>query len=443
MTPHSQLIRILPLLILGLPIHAQEQIVSQRTVAAQLLETADQIIQEVAELRGWPFKRAVNKGVHSDTELRAYLEKKLLEEELGEAKLAQHQWMLTSLGFLPAGMDLAETFLDVLMSQVGGFYDPETNTFFMMEQAAKYGEFMNGTMIAHELTHALDDQYFDLDGLMKEREDQHDAGFAIAAVVEGSATALMTRWTFTHQDMMDPDQMQQMMQQQEEQNRVLLEAPLYFSTLVARYMVGMSFLLEGESTLALMTMQNGVADNLLTAMANVPVSSEQILHPAKYWNADELDLPVTVVNEADLTDQIATTMQATLSAKDTLGELLCAILCRNPEKKLNTLLMMNSNYWTSRAARGWGGDRVYMFTGKRDRGIVWCTWWDSEKDCAEFRSAYRRYYGDRVEYSSANRGRLAIFTYGAARTHTAEILGICEAAATVKGEQEFELSDQG
>jgi len=442
MTPQSQSIQLLTILVLGVPVHAQEEPADQRGIATQLLQTADEIMGEVAELRGWPYKHAVDKGVHSDTELRAFLKKKLLEEELGGGRLEQHQWMLSDLGFLPKGTDLADTILDVLLSQVGGFYDPEQNSFFMMEQAANYGDFLNRTMIAHELTHALDDQYFDLDTLMKAREDEEDAGFAIGAVVEGSATALMTRWAAGHRDLMDPEEMKAMLQQQEEQNRILVEAPLYFATLVARYTVGMSFLLKGDSIASLMAMHDGVAENLRAVMKDVPVSSEQILHPNKYWDPRELDLPVRVVDEEALTTRLATELQADLVAKDTLGELLCAILSRNPDKKLNSQLMMAPSYWTSKGSRGWGGDRVYMFKRAKDRGIVWCTWWDSEKDCAEFRTAYRRYYEKRIQYRAATSGRLAVFTYGSARSHVDRILEICATAATTKGDQAFKLTDQ-
>lgn len=439
MTHFTLATRALPIL-LCLPCIAQEQS-SQREVATKLLETADELMAEVAELRGWDFKRKVDKGVHSADELKAYLKKKLLEEEFGDGKLEQHQWMLSDLGFLPKDMDLADTIINVLLSQVGGFYDPEMNSFFMMEQAADFGEFANRTMIAHELTHALDDQYFDLQSLMEARADEHDAGFAIGAVVEGSATALMTRWQAMHPELLNMEEMQKVMAQQEEQNKVLLEAPLYFSTLIARYMAGMNFLIKGEPITSLMGKPGGIGEELKIALTDVPLSSEQILHPQKYWDAETRDLPVTLVDNDALGGQLADLLSAELVSQDTLGELLCAILARNPKKQLNPMLMMNSSYWTSKGSRGWGGDRVFLLGEGEKRSVVWCTWWDTEKDCEEFRAAYYRYYGDLVEEKVAHHGRLAVFAYGAAREQVDAVLEVCKAAGVVKGDRVFSLMD--
>jgi hypothetical protein len=414
---------------------------TQREVATKLLETADELMVEVAELRGWEFKREVDKGVHSADELKAYLKKKLLEEEFGEGKLEQHQWMLSDLGFLPQGMDLADTIINVLLSQVGGFYDPEMNSFFMMEQAADFGEFANRTMIAHELTHALDDQYFDLQGLMEARQDEHDAGFAIGAVVEGSATALMTRWQAMHPELLNMEEMRKVMAQQEEQNKVLLEAPLYFSTLIARYMAGMNFLIKGEPIPSLMTKAGGIGEELKIALTDVPLSSEQILHPEKYWDAEARDLPVVLADADALGGQLAELLGGEVVSQDTLGELLCGILARNPKKQLNPMLMMNSSYWTSKGSRGWGGDRVFLLGEGDGRSVVWCTWWDTEKDCEEFREAYDKYYGEQVEYGVASHGRLAVFTYGGAKERSAEVLEICKQAKAAKGDVAFSLLD--
>lgn len=410
----------------------------------QLIRTADEVMAEVEELRGKKFKRPVKKGVHTQKQLSAFIKKKLFEEELGEGKLEAYQWMLADMGFIPKDMDLAQTIVEVLLSQVGGFYDPDRESFFMLEKAANYGESVNRMMIAHELTHALDDQYYGLNALMKARQDEHDASFAIGSVVEGSATALMTRWAqrFGMKKYNMLAEMKEAAKREAEQAEVLLAAPRYFATLVARYLVGMHFLTKGKGQLALARMENGVARNAHRAFTAVPVSSEQILHPEKYWDPAKRDLPVKIANHEVFEGHVARELAAQIVERDTLGEIHVALLARKPGKKLNMGLMTQARYWTNRAARGWGGDRVLLVKRAAARGIVWFTFWDTEKDAGEFELAYTKFHGRAIGFGHARRGRLAVFTYGFARGHEVQLLDLAgRRAELVAGEKSFSLTD--
>ncbi len=250
-----------------------------RATAEKMLESATAVEREVAELVGRPFKTAVKKAVMTKDELRKELAR-MLEKEFGKGKRERLEAWLRGLGLMSGERDVEQTMTDVLLSQIGGFYDPERQQFFMMVESAAYGDLVNRMMIAHELCHALDDQYVDLASLIRPggQEPTEDQNYVIGGVVEGSATALMFRWMARAMtDRSALEDAAKMAEQQKDQMEVLLAAPPYFTLLAANYMVGQHFMTKGKGMTALMS---GAADgNVVTEVAKaMPRSSEQLLH---------------------------------------------------------------------------------------------------------------------------------------------------------------------
>ena len=400
---------------------------SDTALVRKMLETADAVQTEVGNLRGRKFKHGVKKAVRTEKQLRAFLEKEIFEEELGHGKLERNQWMLQTVGLIPKGMDLGKTILDVLLNQIGGFYDPKQNSFFMMEKTARMGDFLNRVMISHELTHALDDQYHDLTAIMKKASKTEDGSFAIGAVVEGSATALMTRWSAKNISSAGRKGLMAQMKAEQERSKAFFEAPPYFWTLAAKYVMGMRFLAGGGNMIQiakkLLSMPKGVAKQVDQALTNPPQSSEQILHPEKYWDPKKLDLPIKITNRKEVKEAILKELGGgEILGEETLGEILCAILARPANKKLNPMLMNSSTFWTNRAAMGWGGDRLFMVKNKEGKkGIIWVTTWDSAKDAAEFAKAYKKYHAKTPTFQLAENGRMVVLTFGCAMTHAKQL----------------------
>ena len=364
-----------------------------------LIDTADEVGKEVEALRKSKFKQAVKKGVYTEAELRKYLEKKAFEEEYGGGKLEKSQAFLRLSGLIPPTCDLKQTFLDVLLNQVGGFYDPDTKAFYMLKrQGADYGPLLTRTMIAHELTHALDDQYFDLARVMKALERTEDWSLAVQSVTEGSATALMFQYMTQAQQSgkYDTDDLKKVAEQEAERGKVLFEAPPYFATLAATYTCGMNFLLKGKGMMALMQEEGAqVGERVRDCIRDLPRSTEQILHPAKYWDKAQRDDPIEV--QDDVAAGLVARSGRTILHKDTLGEMLCALLTHSKKWKLDANRMAASAFWTNPAASGWGGDRFFLLTGAKDPKSwekepqslcgVWLTAWDTPKDRTEFLEA--------------------------------------------------------
>lgn len=349
------------------PAPGQDQKPRAALTDESLIKIADEVQKEVEELRGWKFKRPVKKGVYTEKQLRAFIEKKLFEDGYGEGRLERLQAFLQMTGIIPPKCDLRKNFLDVLLEQIGGFYDPATSAFYMMNREG-FGPLMNRIMIAHELTHALDDQYADLEKLLNVRDMSEDQMAAIAGVVEGSATVLMMRYMARAQlsGKYDLNELMETAQTEMERADVLVKAPPYFSTLVASYMCGMHFVRRGEMVLVPdPSKDKGVGADVLKALKDPPTSSEQILHPEKYWDKSKRDDPV-VVSDEDV-EKLVARPGSYVVHKDTAGELLCAIVTAPAERELNIMLMHLPSFWTNEAATGWGGDRFYLLAKGPDQ----------------------------------------------------------------------------
>jgi len=392
------------------------------------LRLADDVAKSVESLRGWRFKVPVKKGMYSEAELRGFIEKRLVEE-YPETELRDNEAFLRTIGALPESTSLRQTLIDVLMSQIGGFYDPPTKTFYMVKrEGTDYGQLMDRILIAHELTHALDDQQVSLDSLMAARDRSQDGEFVVGALVEGSATEVMTRYVTQAQFSGDlkPDDLTSLMKSEEDRSRVFFEAPRYFQSLLANYTCGMFFLLEGNlSALLGGTSTVNAGQNFLKAVHDPPRSSEQILHPDKYWDSAKRDEPVLVVE--DSARKLWASAGYRIIHENTAGELLAGILTTPPDQKLDPMAAGLPTYWTNAAAEGWGGDRFFLLeSGKGASRAVWITLWDTPKDREEFASTYKTVLGK----------QLVAFPIGV--RETAFLYGFTDEESTVLGKK---LSD--
>jgi len=385
----------------------------------------EELQEEVEELRGWKFKHPVETGVCSEKRLREFIQKKAFEEEYGPDGLLRAQAFLRMVGLIPADCDLRQTILDVLLNQIGGFYDPTAKVLYVLDRSdIDYGPLLSRIIVAHELTHTLDDQYVDLDRLIKSRERTEDWSLTVGSVVEGSATALMMRYTLKamNSGQYDPVQLIQLVRQEQERSRTFLEAPPYFSSLATMYMCGMSFLQGGASGPAV---PENVGQKLLQAAENPPVSTEQILHPEKYWNKAKRDYPVEV-DEADV-ERLLRPLGLHVVHKDTVGELLCALLTTDENRVLDMIMVSLPSYWTNEAATGWGGDRFFLLAEGKDaqaakknlKGLrgVWITLWDTAVDRREFVEDYalERELPARWAFELGDRGTVYLFGFDPAQ----------------------------
>jgi hypothetical protein len=353
----------------------------------------------VEALRGWQFTKPVKKQLCTPEHVRTYVEKEVAEQ-LPAGKAALAEAFLRTIGLLPKDVDLRETFYDLMEEQVGGFYDRDTGAMCLVSRGSPLPALVERSLLAHELTHALDDQKVGLDAMIKGHVGKsEDMDLVTGALVEGSATSLMMQYMMRAQlsGKYPLGDLQAYSTQEMERSRKFMDAPPYFTVLLATYMCGMEFLAGGPAALLMLTPDNRrVGERFLKAAGDMPRSTEQILHPEKYWDAATRDEPVVVDDDAAV--RLLQAPGRWVVHKDTLGEMLTAILTLPQGHKRDMMAMSSSAGWTNDAAAGWGGDRFYLLAAGPDAeaakekldGLagVWITLWDTPKDRDEFLKAY-------------------------------------------------------
>src|SRR5437763_1815640 len=157
----------------------------------ETLEAASEEIRlQIEQLRGMKYKRPVPVKITDQKGLIEYA-KKREEKTESPGRTKSDEIVAKLLGLIPADLDLEAKMMRILQDQVSGFYDPGTKSFYIMES------FTGGVakiILAHELTHALDDQYFDIDGTLDKCHEESDSELAFRCVVEGSGTKAMEDW---------------------------------------------------------------------------------------------------------------------------------------------------------------------------------------------------------------------------------------------------------
>jgi len=343
-------------------------------VQSDLEKLAQRVQDEVASLRGQQFHGSVPVKVADKQTLVAYLKQRTEEEDPPE-KLAADERVAKLLGVIPPDMDLLATTYDLLEDQVAGFYDPPSKTFYLMDEMPKG---FAGPILAHELVHALDDQLYDLDSAMEAVKDDSDASEAFRFVVEGSGTTGGNRWTFAHLGDVSMAGSEGLMQ---EQMASMAKAPDWlWKPLLGAYMQGAAFLTRSQDVKAgqMLSVENS---DLERAFRDRPRSTEQVLHPEKYWNSEQRDEPRLVKFEVGELPEGWSELRS-----DTLGELGLALVVQGPGKPLdlsNPMAVLEVAY-TNEFAEGWGGDRVLLLGNGNQSWLRLATVWDSERDAGEF-----------------------------------------------------------
>jgi len=341
-------------------------------------QIADQAIRQASVIRGLEIKHDVPCFVRNREQIEAYLIE-TINEKIPEEKFALEEYVYKKIGLLPAEFDYRSGLIDLYMSQIGGYYDPERKHFVM---AGWMPRTMQSAIAVHELTHALQDQYFDLSAFMDIERYSSDEIFARSALVEGDATAVMM------------DYVRDLAGQPALAETTNVESLMLQNVVGASMMDGFSEVPESLQRMVLFPYISGLrfAHDLLRrggyeeinrAMEAPPRSTEEILHPEKFFQA-EPDF-IRFSDEEMLIDK--TLKEAEIVFDDTLGEIMIsALLGANIDDKAKA----------AQAAAGWGGDRLIVFAGEagENRVLVWKLNWDTEEDSQEFFLLYKEILGE-------------------------------------------------
>jgi hypothetical protein len=337
------------------------------TVQEETERLQAELLPIVAELNGFRSYRPVKIEAKTKSELREAVIP-ALREYYGEDGLQRKGRVMSALGFFPEGYDLETGTADLLITMMGGGYDPHRRTFYvLLDLPPSMNDPATKRMVAaHELTHALQDQVGNMDAHLRRGIEDWDHDFVYNCVVEGMAyvTMMAVVQGVSLDQAPDPTQMLRGTQRQVEAQpefaayaaapRCLQEA------LFGRAIEGVGF------CRALLEERPGF--ELATLLDSLPASGEQILHYEKYVQGDEPH----VIDLSGLDGKVPSDWQPYHA--NTLGEFEIRTLCETHEVES-----------AAEIAAGWDGCRFRAFEdGKGRLSILGLSAWDSELDASEF-----------------------------------------------------------
>ena len=337
---------------------------------SEAVSEMNEIEGQVRILRGLQQTRQVDREFLTQVQLRQrVIDDFLADFTQEEAFVDAH--VLALLGLLDRDFDLWNFYADLFTEQVAGFYDDDDE-----EMAVICGADFGGPeriTFAHEYTHALQDQTYDLEDGLGFNDDLCEADSercaAIQALIEGDATLLEEQWLRTYATEEDWADLMEFLTSFE--SPVFDSAPQFLrEDLLFSYMAGLDFV----KTLYL----DGGWAAVDAAYLNPPLSTEQILHPERY----PADVPVWL-QVPDLGAALGDEWREI--ARGVVGEW-------DIQAVLNEFLPKSV---AVDAAEGWAGDYYLVFYNEDQDidALVLVTQWDTMPDVHEFDAAFRD-YGD-------------------------------------------------
>ena len=300
-----------------------------------------------------------------------------LDRSYPEGKRRADEEVLKLLGLLEPGVDLRDVSATIFGQGVAGYYDPRTKRLRVVKGAQTENRVLNEITLAHELTHALEDQRFKLD---LESSSSDDAGLANLALVEGSATAVM--FTYAERHFSAEQTLGGLLSSLGQDTGDL--PPFIEAQLIFPYIQGMEVVQRLHEA-------GGWGVVNAAYRFRPPASSEQVMHPDKYLRVEQ---PETVRLDA----RTALGDGWRRLAGGVWGEWATGELLGNPS-----------------AAEDWGGDRYELWqrgSGDcdapcRDRDALVMRWrWDTKQAAQRFEAALRAWLEDQPgSRAISSRGR--------------------------------------
>ncbi len=359
-TALSWLLTIISITVVGLP-------QSGGTHDRSLLRSSDEVLEEICRIRQVEPRAPIKKGIKSKEEIRSFIVDRA-DEEYPAEEVAAEALLLKRLKLIPQEMDLRRFMLDLLTEQIAGFYDPRTKTFYIADWIPPE---MQKPVMAHELTHALQDQQFDLEKYLSPQDEDDDKILAQSSVIEGEGLLMMLAYTIEpfgrkidDLDIIELNRLQRPMVEAE--YPTFASAPTYLKEmLLFPYTYGANFVQK--------FLQTRDWKSLDLLYQKFPESTEQILHPEKAMRNPDPPTELPVLEPDKLDDLV-------LAYDNVLGEfgLYLYLANRIGEEAAQT------------AAAGWDGDHVAIFLDPTQKETLTLnSVWDSDSDAAEFFDALK------------------------------------------------------
>jgi hypothetical protein len=332
---------------------------------ADLSATYAKIEGDVRAIRGLEAKKPVDPVVLDDAGIKKVTADGFHKDN-PQAQVDANERLLKGLGLLPADANLTGLYVKLLGEQVAGLYSPDDKALYVVSRSGKLGP-TEKTTFAHEYTHALQDQNFDLSSLKLDEVGEGDRGISRLSLVEGDATLVMTLWQIQHLSQAELLQLLGESLNPEVTASLNGMPAILQESLLFPYTAGLTFVQALQAT--------GGWNAVNGAFTDPPASTEQVMHPEKYAAHEA---PVDVELPADLPAKMGTGWSKGL--EDTLGEFQLKVWLDQVKAA--------SGGSADQAAAGWGGDRVMLLDGPDGaRAVVLKTAWDTPGDADQFAEA--------------------------------------------------------
>jgi hypothetical protein len=321
------------------------------------------LVARVERARERTFLRPVAARSVAPAELHALLAREL-DRAVPAELLAREQELAAAVGLLPPGIDLRTALLRLQADSIAGFYAQTDAHLYVVDGVAALAGADEGSVLLHELAHALQDQRSPLLAVLLGLDAEDDLGFAISSLLEGDAvyTELQDESLRSGKPRLAPAVLAA---------RVAADTPeaadaaprFLRDPLVRAYPLGYALC----DALA----RRGGASELDRALANPPLSSEELLHPERYLDASHR-VPLALFPEA------LALPGCELDASNSYGELGISIWLADAGLAERS---------AASAAEGWDGDRAWRLRCGERTAAAWLIQLDDEAEARELESA--------------------------------------------------------
>jgi len=353
--------------------------------AEELFHSVDEILEFDSKQTGLAIKREVKRKLTSRDEVVSYLTKHVNDEDT--QRLRRSELVLKKFGLLPRDFDLQTFLVALLREEVAGYYDPKTRTVNLLDWVPMAEQ---EPVMAHELTHALQDQAVGLQKWMKKGDkdlgeikkdptpadiENDEIDNTREAVLEGQAQAMMIQYALApagRSITSSPDLVNAMVDETltgTSSTKVFNSAPIFLQeSLTFPYSYGMQFVIQ-------LMQKQGKEKAFEGVLKNPPHTTRQIMQPETYMAGERVE-PMRL---PDFKHDFKDYQKFDIGA---MGEFDVAVLVeqyagKSASKKLYP---------------GWRGGYYYAAKPKGDAaapiGLLYVSRWSDEDQAAAFAAIY-------------------------------------------------------
>jgi len=279
------------------PPQTPEKIISPQE-AKELFRSVDELLKFASQDTGLPIKHEVKPKLADRKEVESYLEKGMKDDKDAK-RLERSSEVLKKFGLIPRDFQLGPFMVAMLKEQVAGYYDPKKKSINLLNWVDPEQQ---KPILAHELTHALQDQSFGMEKWMKAAEtegdkkndptpadiDTDEESSAREAVVEGQAMVVMMDYSLagTGKTLLDMPQIGEALKQgmlDTPDSPTFAKAPIFLKEeLTFPYRYGMDFTLALEKA-------GGEKLAFAGAFQDPPSTTRQIMEPKTYLEREQIE----------------------------------------------------------------------------------------------------------------------------------------------------------